>query len=88
MIVLKRTKLQFGGYQTLSLGISNSVINFDSSFPDTNYAVTTGLTNELDPESYIYPVVVRSKTKDGFTVHFSDCMDSDNYVLEWIATAL
>ena len=88
MIVLKRTRLQFSGVQTLASGISNQTIVFDNFFPNTNYSVTTGLTNESDPESSIYPMVVREKTASSFTVYFSDCMDSDNYVLEWTATAL
>ena len=88
MIVLKRTKQRFNGQQALSSGISNQVVTFDISFPDTNYSVITGLTNELDLESSIYTMVVRAKTKDGFTVYFSDCMDSDNYILEWSAAVL
>ena len=88
MIVLNRIKPRFSGQQVLASGISNQVVTFDISFPDTNYSVITGLTNELDLESSIYPMVVRVKTKDSFTVYFSDCMDSDNYILEWSAVVL
>jgi hypothetical protein len=76
------------GRQALTYGTYSQYVAFASPFLNTNYIITTSITNEIDAESSIYPLVVRSKTVNGFTVNFSGRIDSDNYVLEWFATAL
>ena len=80
--------IEVKGRQPLIYGTYSQYVAFASPFLDTNYIVTTSITNEIDAESSIYPLVVRSKTVNGFTVNFSGEIDSDNYVLEWFAIAL
>lgn len=76
------------GKQPLLFGSSSQYVAFVTVFPDTNYVITTNLTNETDVDPSLYPAIVSSKTVSGFTVQFSGDMDSDNYVLEWVAMGL
>ena len=76
------------GRQPLTFGTYSQTVTFANPFSDTNYVISISIANEVDAESSIYPSVTRAKTINGFTVDFSGEIDSDNYVLEWFATAL
>jgi hypothetical protein len=74
--VRNRTPIPFGATQYTIL--------FASPFVDTNYNINSDLiTTDSDPSVYSY--VIANKTVSGFTIFFSGEIDSNNYVLEWLA---
>jgi hypothetical protein len=65
-------------------GVSSHTILFSSPFDDTYYNISSDLIT-TDGHPSIYSYVIADKTVNGFTIYFSGEIDSNNYVLEWIA---
>jgi hypothetical protein len=57
-----------------------------SGVTSANYILNYGLKNIVDSEPAQYGMVTTSTTSSGFTVAFSDPIDSGNYILSWRAT--
>jgi len=66
------------GSTSITVSISNAT--------NADYILTYGLKNIVDLEPAQYGMVTTSTTISGFTVAFSDPIDSDNYILSWRAT--
>jgi hypothetical protein len=73
------------GIFNLGTGISSVDISFGVTLPSTDYILTVSLENKVDAEPSIYPILIKDKTTDGFSVDFSGELDSDNYYLNWRA---
>jgi len=93
-------RISFGGVKEGSTGISDSlrngksvlpagtchhIINFGTEFPNDGYTLTTSLINNLDNPVSIYSYTLTDTTTSGFHVEFSGKLDTDNFVLHWIA---
>jgi len=76
------------GKESIDSGVDFQVIPLNVSFPNTNYVLTTDLTNTVDATPSVFPYIIGAKTTTTFTVFFQGNIDSGNYVLEWIAMAL
>jgi len=76
------------GKTAITNGVDFQVIPLNITFPNTNYVLTTNLTNTVDASPSVFPYIVGPKTTSTFTVYFQGDIDSGNYVLEWIAMAL
>ena len=63
----------------------NQAVTFGTAFVDDDYTLVATLTNEVDSPPSIYSTIQGVKANTGFTTHFSGKMDSDNFILEWIA---
>lgn len=77
--------LHKSGRTTLALNDANKAVTFGTAYADTNYSVSLIMSNTVDATPSIYPMMVTAKATTGFTVLFSGDIDSNNYVLEWIA---
>jgi len=58
---------------------------FTHSFDSVNYYIGTSIINTIDNPPSIYSYIITNKITTGFTVLFSNNIDSSNYVLEYIA---
>lgn len=76
------------GKVSLSNGISSKYVPFSDPFLNLNYIISASITNLMDSIPSIYPSIISSKTTNGFTVSFAGDIDSNNYVLEWMAVGL
>ena len=76
------------GRQSISNGVEQVSVTFGEAFSSTNYVVTTNLVNTADLDPCVFPYITGTKTPSGFTVYFQGEIDSNNYVLEWIAMEL
>jgi len=76
------------GQQNIVNGVDRQEITFNNPFPDTNYALVTNLINLVDVDPPLYPYITGIKSASGFTVFFQEVINSDNYVVEWIAVGL
>ena len=76
------------GKQTITDGVDQQAFTFSNSFSDTNYVLTTSLSNVTDSSPCVFPYIVGNKSTSGFTIYFQGEIDSSNYVLEWIAMEL
>jgi hypothetical protein len=74
------------GVTNIISGISSIFITFAIQLSSRDYVLTVNLENSIDAEPSIYPILIRNKTINGFTVDFSEEMDSDNYYLNWKAS--
>lgn len=81
MIGISRT-----GQFSLASGTSSASISFNSSFSTTDYSLSVSLINTVDSDSASYTSSITSKSISGFDISFSGDIDSDNYILDWIAT--
>lgn len=75
------------GQFDLSDGDESATISFSPAFSTANYSISISIENESDNPSSIYSYNIISKTVNDFEVEFSGEIDSDNYVLNWIAIA-
>ncbi len=64
---------------------SSRSITLNTPFTDTSYSIGINLLNSVDATVSIYGAIVSSKSNSGFTIDFSDNIDSANYYLEWSA---
>lgn len=81
MVGISRT-----GQFSLASGTSSASISFNSSFTTIDYSLSVSLINTVDSDSASYTNSITSKSISGFDVAFSGDIDSDNYILDWIAT--
>lgn len=72
----------FGGHVVAS-GVSSTAVQFSSNQEDENYYVTMTLINLTDVPPTFYNYAVTDTTVSGFTVSFSDTIDTGNYILDW-----
>lgn len=73
------------GRMSVINGAISQAVTFDNSFADDSYTLVATLTNEVDSPPSIYSTIQGVKTAGGFTTYFSGEIDSDNFILEWIA---
>jgi len=74
------------GNETLLNGDTTASIIFSVSQADENYGVAWSLVNTTDYPPSTYAGTIFEKTVDGFSVIFSEPMDTNNYVFSWIVT--
>jgi len=74
------------GVINVASGISSIFVSFASQLSTTEYVLTVNIENSVDEEPSLYPVLIRNKTINGFTIDFSGEIDSDNYYLNWKAS--
>jgi hypothetical protein len=75
------------GIHDLYLGDTETTVNFVSPFDDDAYRLFYSLENEVDTPASEYAITTIDKTASSFKVHFSGEIDSNNYKLNWFATA-
>jgi len=73
------------GRTQLATNDSSKSITFGTAFADANYTVSVILSNTVDADPCIYPMIVSAKSNTGFSVILSGEIDSNNYYIEWIA---
>jgi len=76
------------GKTAISTGTTSVTVSFSKNFSDTNYIVTCSLSNtDEGAGASKYAFIITAKTVSGFTVEFSDTIDSAENApyLEWIA---
>jgi len=73
------------GREVMALGDYSKAITFGAAFADESYSASVSLTYSGAGEPSIYPYTISSKTNAGFTLYFSGKMDSNDYVIDWIA---
>jgi len=83
--VTSTSGIQKWGREAVIDNARNQAITFDNPFPDDSYTIVATLTNEVDSPPSIYSTIQGVKTAGGFTTHFSGKIDSENFILEWIA---
>jgi hypothetical protein len=74
------------GNQTIVNGSTSVAVTLSGTMDDTDYSLTYSLRNVIDSEPAQYGMITTTVTTSGFTVHFSDPIDGDNYYLSWRAT--
>jgi hypothetical protein len=74
------------GITNITSGASSIFIAFAIRLTNKEYVLTVDLENSIDTDPSIYPILIRNKTVDGFTIDFSGEIDSDNYYLNWKAS--
>jgi len=72
------------GRTQLATNDSSKSITFGTAFADANYTVSVILSNTVDADPCIYPMIVSAKSNTGFSVILSGEIDSNNYYIEWI----
>lgn len=73
----------FSGVNNLPIDSSAVSVIFTVPTLHDNYAVSCILENGDDLLPSMYNKIIRDKTVDGFSILFSDYMDSANYILNW-----
>ena len=81
MIGVSRT-----GQFSLASGTSSASISYNAALPTIDYSLSVSMINTVDSESASYTHSITSKSESGFDIAFSGDVDSDNYILDWIAT--
>ena len=71
------------GTTALGLNDTSKSIVFDKAMNDTNYALFVNISNTTDVNPSMYVYTITSKTTTGFSVSFSDPIDSENYKIDW-----
>ena len=91
MIVLRKIRSRDGsldvkkGKQVIPINSEYITIIFDEPFSSVDYILIINLVNTIDGNPAVYPYIVNSKTLGSFAVCFQGEIDSNNYVIEWIA---
>lgn len=81
-----RTASGENGWINVPNGLNEVTVLFSTPQEDyDNYNVSFVLVN-TDTTTSFYSYIVTSKDPQGFTVKFSDIMDSDTYYLSWVET--
>lgn len=75
------------GIEPISLGSDEIAVNFGSVLSSTSYTLTVDLENKSDTYRSIYSFLIVNKTNYGFSVRFSDDIDSSDYWLHWSVSA-
>ena len=75
------------GQFDLSYGDDNAIVTVDPPFSTVDYSVSISIENDSDTPASIYSYNIIFKSVSQFEVEFSGEIDSDNYVLSWIAIA-
>lgn len=83
-MAIERANRQSGIIALTNSSTSQSV-TLNYPFSDILYSINAEISNTSDPSASIYGTVISSKSTTGFTVSFSDNIDSSNYYLEWTA---
>jgi hypothetical protein len=79
-----RVRYQKVGAGPLEVDSTSATILFYSEEADENYNIDSlVLVNTVDDPISFYSMAIISKTTSGFTVLFSNPIDSENYILEW-----
>jgi hypothetical protein len=73
------------GQEPVINGSTSQAVLFADDFDSANYTLVATLTNQVDSPPSIYSTIQGVKTATGFTTYFSGVIDSDNFVLEWVA---
>lgn len=75
------------GSSSLAAAATSKAVAFSSDLPSTSYSICALLANYTDtsPAPLIQPLLVTAKAVSGFTVSWSEALDTANYVLEWFA---
>ena len=73
------------GTVALTNGTDIQSVTFASSFASDDYSLILVLENVSDANPSLYSWIIDGKTASGFSVAFSDLMDSANYILSWTA---
>ncbi len=73
------------GTEAVSNTSDNVSVTFGTAFADTTYSIMYCLRNTTDGSPAFYGNIITSKLTTGFSVKFSDAMDSANYELIWVA---
>ena len=68
---------------TVVSGGSSTTVSFSSNQSDENYYIIATLKNVIDSPPSVYSYIVSETTVSGFTVLFSDTIDTGNYILDW-----
>lgn len=71
--------------EELESGNDEINVTFDEPFADSNYVINITMINTTDSNPSIYSFIVTAKSTTGFTVKFSDTIDSTNYLIDWTA---
>jgi len=73
------------GVVSLSNGDTDTSVVFAAPFVDDSYAIIVHVENSVDDlySQYMYSMV--DTTASGFTIEYSDFIDTDNYKLHWYA---
>jgi hypothetical protein len=69
----------------LTSGDSSKAVVFSSTLGTTSYRVSAQLVNVTDGSVQFQPVTITAKSATGFTATWNAGVDSNNYVLEYIA---
>ena len=73
------------GTISLTNGTDTQSVTFATTFDSDSYSLILTLENIVDISPSLYSWIIDSKTSSGFSVEFSDTLDSTNYVLSWTA---
>lgn len=76
------------GTESIPSGVSSLSVTFSSVLASANYIVITEVTNVVDAIPSVYAKVVTDKQATGFTIDFSDTIDSSNYKLQYLVALL
>lgn len=68
----------------LTIGLKTFTIAFSSAMATTAYGVLVALRNDVDTDPIFQPMMVKSKTVNGFDIVLQTELDSANYYLEYI----
>jgi len=75
------------GKEPISLNDIETSVSFVSPFTADDYALVVSLENEIDSPASEYGMTITETTVNGFKVHYSGNIDSNNYFLNWYATS-
>jgi len=71
------------GTTALGLNDTSKSIVFDKAMDNADYALFVNISNTTDATPSMYVYTITAKTTTGFTVSFSDPIDSTNYKIDW-----
>jgi len=69
----------------LALGSSSVTVSFSAALPTSVYALSVSMINTVDNNAFIQPILVTSRTQNGFTAKWSMPLDTANYTLSYTA---
>lgn len=83
-IAVTTTEIRSGS-TTCSAADTSKAITFVSSLPSTSYTPVAMFRNTTDGSPLLQPLTITAKATSGFTVSWSEPLDTANYVLDWFA---
>jgi hypothetical protein len=75
------------GIEPIQIGSDEIAISFGSILSSTSYTLTVDLENKSSTQASIYSYLIINKTNSGFSVRFSDDIESSDYWLHWSISA-